>query len=243
MENSNKIRKIVQSVLKETRFDTSPPHLKVSTSTKLLNAAKRDGYLESGYGGWVMDAAIEIADKWDRLNDEDKKIYRDAYYNAFLQKIKSVSPRSVPSRHINESVKLTATHGRSGTGTLSWYAEEYLLNLGSIVLTNLDGAVQNELKMKLAMSKSSTKMVSNSLVTKLIVDGVTENGKKVDSEFVLTFNVNFEQNGNTAGTVTYKGTTDTFNLNSKHSESDMTLFISEIVNHVLNTIKIESKGQ
>ena len=144
---------------------------------------------------------------------------------------------------INEKVELTAANGRSGAGTLSWYAEEYLLNLGSIIITNLDNTVQQELRMKLSMSRSSTKMVANSLVTKLIVDGVSEGGKKINSEFILTFNVNFEQNANTSGTVTYKGTTDTFNLGSKHSESDMTLFINEVVSHILNIIKLETKGQ
>lgn len=144
---------------------------------------------------------------------------------------------------INEVVKLTATQGRSGAGTLSWYAEEYLLNLGSIVLTNLDNAVQQELNMKLAMSKGATKMVANSLATKLFVHGNSKEGQTINSEFILTLNVNFEQGSNTAGTVSYKGTTDTFNLNSKHSESDMTLFTSEIVNHILNTIKIESKNR
>lgn len=144
---------------------------------------------------------------------------------------------------INEGVKLTANNGRSGSGTLSWYTEEYLLNLGSIIISNLDNSIQQELNMKLSMSKSSTKMVVNSLVTKLIVEGVSGNGQRISPEFVLTFNVNFEQNANTSGTVTYKGVTDTFNLGSKHSESDMSLFINEVVSHILNTIKIETKGQ
>jgi len=144
---------------------------------------------------------------------------------------------------LNENVKLTSNQGRSGAGTLSWYAEEYLLNLGSTILTELDESIQQELNMKLSMSKSSTKMVSNSLVTKLFVDGSSEAGQPINPEFTITLNVNFEQGGNTAGTVTYMGTTDTFNLNSKHSESDMTLFIGGMVSHVLNTIKIEIKGR
>jgi len=160
-------------------------------------------------------------------------------YKKRLMELSGAIPRSV----INENVKLTAGQGRSGAGTLSWYAEEYLLNLGSIVLTKLDESIQKELNMKLSMSRSSTKMVSNSLVTKLIVDGTSKSGQKINPEFVLTINVNFEQGGNTAGTITYQGTTDTFNLNSKHSESDMSLFIGEMVNHILNTIRIETKNQ
>lgn len=143
---------------------------------------------------------------------------------------------------VNENVKLTATQGRSGTGTLSWYAEEYLLNLGSTILTNLDESVQKELNMKLQMSRSFTKMVANSLVTKLIVDGVSKTGQKINSEFVLTLNVNFESGGNTASSISYQGTTDTLNLNSKHSEEDMSLFMRNIISYILNTIKRESKS-
>lgn len=139
---------------------------------------------------------------------------------------------------IDEKVTLTAGQGRSDSGTISWYAEEYLLNLGSNILTSLDEAVQKELRMKLAMSKSSTKMVSNSLVTKLFVQNSNSGN---EFEFMLTLNVNFEQGGNTSSTVTYKGTTDTFNLNSQHSGSDASLFMSEITNHILNTVRIESK--
>lgn len=235
MEQNKDIRKIVQSILKETSFVTSP-YPKITTAQKLIKTAQRDGVLGIGYGHYVMDIAMEIAKKWDALSDEYKKIYRDDYYKDFLKKIKI-------NESLNESIKLTADHGRSGSGTLSWYAEEYLLNLGSIIITNLDNSIQQELNMKLSMSKSSTKMVANSLVTKLIVDGASENGARINPEFVLTFNVNFEQDANTSGTVTYKGVTDTFNLGSKHSESDMSLFINEVVSHILNTIKIETKGK
>lgn len=142
---------------------------------------------------------------------------------------------------IDERVTLEANQGRSDSGTLSWYVEGYLLNAGSNILTALDEAVQNELKMKLAMSKSSTKMVSNSLVTKLFVQGTGQSGAGQGLEFMLTLNVNFEQGGNTSATVTYKGTTDSFNLSSKHSGNDMSLFSREITGHILNLVKIESK--
>ena len=235
MRDNKDIRKLVQVILKEVSFETSP-YPKITTAQKLIKTAQKDGFLGIGYGPYVMDEAIKIAQEWDKLSDENKKIFRDDYYKAFLKKIKI-------DESINENVKLTSDHGRSGVGTLSWYAEEYLLNLGSTILTKLDESVQNELGMKLSMSKSSTKMVSNSLVTKLIVDGSSKSGQPINPEFILTLNVNFEQGGNTAGTVTYKGTTDTFNLNSKHSEGDMSLFIGEMVSHVLNTIKIEIKGR
>jgi hypothetical protein len=142
---------------------------------------------------------------------------------------------------IDEDVTLTASQGRSDSGTLSWYAEEYLLNLGSSTLTALDDAVKKELGMKLAMSKSFTKMVSNSLVTKLFVQKEGESGANEGYEFLLSLNVNFEQGGNTSSTITYKGTTDALNLNSKHSGDDLSIFITEIINHILNIVRRESK--
>ena len=59
------------------------------TQMMLLKTAERDGYI-SGIevsANYIMDAAQSVAIEWDRLDNEEKKVYRDTYYNAFLKKI------------------------------------------------------------------------------------------------------------------------------------------------------------
>jgi hypothetical protein len=64
-------------------------NINTSTFDKLLNSAERDGFL-SGMeksAQYVMDAAHEIANKWDKLDVEQQKVFRDHYYKLFLKKI------------------------------------------------------------------------------------------------------------------------------------------------------------
>jgi hypothetical protein len=62
---------------------------KLATSQKLVKSAERDGYLKGmeSSATYVMDAAREIGDEWDKLHPEQQKVFRDSFYNKFLKKI------------------------------------------------------------------------------------------------------------------------------------------------------------
>lgn len=120
--------------------------------------------------------------------------------------------------------------GRSEKGTLSWYVEEYLINIGMIVINNLDKAIISR-GGKLSINQSDTKMQENSFSTKLIAES---GGKKII--FILSFLVNFAESSNTSASVYHDELTEKFNLNSKHSLSDINLLSGEITNYISNLI-------
>jgi len=138
---------------------------------------------------------------------------------------------------ISESVALQANTGRSDNGTLSWYSENYLLELGSKILTKLDIEIEKNENLVLQLIKSSTKLTANSLFVNLKIKG-TMDAKEIDEELDLTLTVQFELDSNTVGAITYRGVTNRFNLTSKHSSEDLERFILEIVDNILNSIKI-----
>lgn len=84
-----KARNLVHKVLDEF---FQPPKKDVPTMIKLIHTAERDGYLSGmeGSAQYVMDAARDIASKFDALNPEEKKTMRDTYYNLFLKKIRKI---------------------------------------------------------------------------------------------------------------------------------------------------------
>lgn len=123
--------------------------------------------------------------------------------------------------------------GRSEKGTLSWYTEEYLINLGMIVINNLDKSIIAK-GGKLSINQPDTKMQENSFSTKLIAENA---GKKII--FVLSFLVNFSENSNTSASIYQNGLIEKFNLNSKHSISDINLFSNEIINYISNLLNIK----
>ena len=136
----------------------------------------------------------------------------------------------------NETVTLNATQGRSDQGTLSWYAEMYLLGLSSDIINTLDQAVQQENVINLAISKGASKMVSNSLVTKLIATSKTQQNEPEEYTFSLT--VDFTKGASTAASITLKGVTNHLTLNSTHSADDIKTFTQNIVDYFLNSVKI-----
>jgi hypothetical protein len=136
-----------------------------------------------------------------------------------------------------DTIKLSSSTGRSGEETLSFYSEDYLLNLGSKILTSLDNEIQEEEGLTLQMSQSSTKINANSLFIKLNVVGNYQE-IKLNEEFEITLTVQFSDNSNTIVAIDYKGLINKFNLNSKHSTEDLDKFESEIVQNILNSIKI-----
>lgn len=141
---------------------------------------------------------------------------------------------------LKESVQFKATTGRSEEGTLSWYCEEYILTLAEQIVNTLDFEVSKIDNYILEISKSSTKIASNTFATKL-------NIKKADNsiqtaEFLLTISVNFEQNSNTTASVTVKGVTNKFAMNSKHSASDLYDLKNQVVTSFLNSFALIQKG-
>lgn len=141
---------------------------------------------------------------------------------------------------IQENIEFKAeTNGRSEEGTLSWYAEEYILNISEQIVNYLDSEI-NKLGSILQISKSSTKIASNTFTTKLNVINENENNEPV--EFLLAVSVNFEQNSNTVISITLKGVTNKFTMNSKHSASDLEDLKREAINSFLNSLTLIKKG-
>lgn len=139
---------------------------------------------------------------------------------------------------INEdSVVLKSDNGRSDKDTLSWYSEDYLLNLGSQILTILDDEIDKDENLTLSLVKSSTKMTANSLFINIIIKGEIGN-KTVNEEFDITLTVQFESESNTVASVSYRGILNKFNLSSKHSSEDLEKFKLEVVDNVINSLKI-----
>lgn len=134
-------------------------------------------------------------------------------------------------------VVLKADNGRSDKDTLSWYSEDYLLNLGSDILTMLDDEIDKNENLTLSLIKSSTRITANSLFINIKIQGEI-NEKPVDEEFDITLTVQFESDSNTVGSVSYRGVVNKFNLSSKHSSEDLEKFKLEIVDNVLNSLKI-----
>jgi hypothetical protein len=138
-----------------------------------------------------------------------------------------------------EEVKLSANTGRSDDGTLSWYSENYLLDLGSKILSELDNIVEKDNSLTLKLLKSSTKMNANSLFISLSISGYIGE-KEIDENFEITLSVQFSNDSNTVSSVNYRGVTNRFNLNSKHSSDDLKMFVSEVTDNIMNSIKLSN---
>ena len=151
--------------------------------------------------------------------------------------------RNNSSINLNEGIKLIASFGRSDKDTLSWYGEEYLLNLTTQIINTLDEAIKKEQGLELLMSRSSTRMAENTFVTKIAVVEFGTQEKSKENEFIISLNIDYENNSNTVGTVTFKGITSSFNLSSKHSKTDLELFKQEIINNILNLVKLQEKTE
>jgi len=120
---------------------------------------------------------------------------------------------------LQEEIKLISSNqGRSDVGTLGFYVEQYLLDITSKILN----AIKNKFG-GIEITPNSTKISENTLVVKF---------KVKNNDFLLTSIVSFEQNANTSTSITSSGKTEKFNLNSKHSQNDIELFIQEILSRM-----------
>mgnify|MGYP003644714776 CR=1 FL=1 len=138
------------------------------------------------------------------------------------------------------NVELSSETGRSDEGTLSWYSEQYLLNLGSEILNEIDKVADKDESLSLKLIKKSTKINQNSLFINVILSKMLD-GSVQDDEFDLVLTVQFSNDSNTVASTNYKGVDSRFNLNSKHSSEDLSLFKNEVVDNIFNSIKLSSK--
>jgi hypothetical protein len=93
---SEEIRKMIDKVknfkqfVNESEFSFGDINIKETpTMIKLIKTAEIDGYLtgHEGSAGYVMDAAKKVAKEWDELDVEQKKVFRDSFYQKFLKLI------------------------------------------------------------------------------------------------------------------------------------------------------------
>ena len=157
-------------------------------------------------------------------------------------KITQNKPSKSTKIHVlNENIQLKSTGGRSEAGTLSWFTEEYLLNFSQDIINSLDFEIStNHENLVLQISKGATKIQSNTFFTKLNVKSSVDNSI---SEFSLSVSVNFEQNSNTVASVTIKGVTNHFSMNSKHSSTDLDNLKNQVIENFVNSIDLISAKQ
>jgi len=141
-----------------------------------------------------------------------------------------------------DNIELKSDTGRSDKDTLGWFSEDYLLNLGSDILTSIDDEIEKDKSLNLKLLKSSTKINSNSLFINININGIFEE-KPIDENFDLVLTVQFSNDSNTVASINFKGIISRFNLNSKHSSKDLELFKNEIIDNIFNSLKISNKNQ
>ena len=141
-----------------------------------------------------------------------------------------------------DNIELKSDTGRSDKDTLGWFSEDYLLNLGSDILTSVDDEIEKDKSLNLKLLKSSTKINSNSLFINININGIFEE-KPIDENFDLVLTVQFTNDSNTVASINFKGIISRFNLNSKHSSKDLELFKNEIIDNIFNSLKISNKNQ
>lgn len=136
-----------------------------------------------------------------------------------------------------QEVELKATSGRSEKNTLSYYVEEYLLNLGGIFFDYLKDKVDEYPNKELKLESSNNKISNNSLLINFSLKDNSDKNNIKEINFNLSFVVKLESNSNTVGILKYENLNDEFNLQTKHSENDLKDFINEICIRVINVEK------
>lgn len=121
---------------------------------------------------------------------------------------------------LNEDIRLVSgsNNGRSDSGTLGYYIEQYLFDLTSKILNSIKSKYSD-----LRLDSTSAKVFENTLVLKFYIN---------NTDFLLTSIVSFESNSNTSVSISNNGKTEKFNLNSKHNSGDIELFIKEIMDRI-----------
>lgn len=137
-----------------------------------------------------------------------------------------------------DEVELRATSGRSEKGTLSYYVEDYILNVGEMVINSLDEKVKGTQVMEMRIEPGSVKMSQNSLLIPFRIDDRSNPKNVASTNYSLSLSVNLESSSGTVAVLKYGTLNDEFNLQSKHSIKDVSDLVSEIVNRIVNVQKI-----
>lgn len=141
---------------------------------------------------------------------------------------------------ISEDLDLNAITGRSGKDTLGFYIEEYILNLGGKILNQLDNSIKQNNNLILIFKKSESKILNNNLSLSIEIENHTNKNNIKKTNFILNLLVKLESNSNTVAILKYENLNDEFNLESKHSEQDISDFINEIEKRILNTFQVST---
>lgn len=144
--------------------------------------------------------------------------------------------RSLSGIKLNE-IELKAVSGRSGKNTFGFFVEEYLLNLGSSFLESLNFKLKDLKEKKLEIKKTDNKIALNSLTLNFDVEDHSDQNNIKEFKFQLNFIVKLESGSNTVAVLKYENVNDEFNLQSKHSETDINDFIDEITTRIINVEK------
>jgi hypothetical protein len=137
---------------------------------------------------------------------------------------------------VNE-IELKATSGRSGVNTLSYFVEEYLLNLGGMLLDILNKKTEENPNKNFKINQPENKISNNSLFMSFQIEDLTDKNNVKEINFNLNLLVKLESNSNTVAILKYENVNDEFNLQSKHSEQDIQDFLNEITTRVFNVEK------
>jgi hypothetical protein len=137
---------------------------------------------------------------------------------------------------VNE-IELKATSGRSGVNTLSYFVEEYLLNLGGMLLDILNKKTEENPNKNFKINQPENKISNNSLFMSFQIEDLTDKNNVKEINFNLNLLVKLESNSNTVAILKYENVNDEFNLQSKHSEQDIQDFLNEIITRVFNVEK------
>lgn len=137
-----------------------------------------------------------------------------------------------------DEIELRTTSGRSERGTLSYYVEEYILNIGEMVLNSLETKVKETRVMELSVKQGSVIISQNSLLMQFRIDDRSNPKNVAGTDYSLTISVNLESSSGTIAILKYGTLNDEFNLQSKHSFKDVSDFVSEIVGRIVNVQKI-----
>lgn len=124
--------------------------------------------------------------------------------------------------------------GRSDKNTFSYFAEEFLLNLCSIIISSLDNYVTQNGLGTVSISQGSTKMQQNALVTKLFI--ANNQSQVKPQEYLFTAIINFAGETNTSLSVTHNGINQPFSLTSHHQGNDINTFVKDVVTYIANSI-------
>ena len=137
---------------------------------------------------------------------------------------------------VNE-IELKATSGRSGVNTISYFVEEYLLNLGGMLLDILNKKTEENPNKNFKINQPENKISNNSLFMSFQIEDLTDKNNVKEINFNLNLLVKLESNSNTVAILKYENVNDEFNLQSKHSEQDIQDFLNEITTRVFNIEK------